>query len=417
MVTAALLFSSCTSEAAQTTPEQPVGSTDTLPSQAVTPIDPGIVSETLTLWIPPFLSAENESQSGQMLAERVLLFEEANPEISISLRIKDDSGSASLLASLAATNMAAPSALPDIIALDPTSLGEAALRELIYPLDSLFNPPSVPDLYDHTLPAAFVGDNFYGLPFVSETELFVYQKDTVTDTPLDWAGLLSGPISYLFPAGDKLAKFTFAQYLSQNGALQNNEGDYTLDERILSDVLDFYSLSREAGILSLSALQLSSERDTWSLLEQSAVQSALIPLDAFILDANRNTFGAQSLPTLDGEGIIMTHTYAWAVVTKDPVHQAAAVDFLNWLLRPDFLGPWSQALGLLPATSSALSEWPESNSLALVNQLIRSAVPRPDADVLNTLGPIVQLAIEEVLFGRQTPEVAAQQAINSISNP
>jgi len=412
-----ILFSSCSSNTPQTTPDQPVGGTETPPLQAFTPSDPGESSKPLTIWIPPFLSTQSESAAGLMLSERLQKFEEANPNVSISLRIKDETGSAGLLASLAATRMAAPSALPDIIVLDPTSLGEAVLRELLLPLDSLFSPPSVPDWYDHTLPSAFVGDSFYGLPFASETELFVYNKDNITEAPLDWAAILSGPVSYLFPAGDKLAKFTIAQYLSQDGELQNESGELTLEVRVLRDILDFYSTSREAGIVSLSALQLSTGNETWALLEQNAAQSALVPLDAYILKANRNTYGAQSLPTRDGEGIILTRTFAWALVTPDPDRQAITADFLNWLLRPEFLGPWSHALGMLPATSAALAEWPDSGSIALVNQLIRSAVPLPSTDTLNTIGPLVQLAIEEVLFGRETPEAAAQQAHNTLNNP
>jgi len=417
VLTLGILFSSCSNKAQQTTPDRPVKVTETPPHQAFTPSDPGETRNTLTLWIPPFLSPENESASGLMFSERLQEFEEAHPDVSISLRIKEEMGSAGLLASLEATSLAAPSALPDIIVLDPTSLDEAVLSELLLPLDSLFSPPSVPDWYDHTLPSAYVRDGFYGLPFASETELFVYNKENIAETPLDWAALLNGPVSYLFPAGDKLAKFTIAQYLSQDGALQNETGEFTLDARILSDILDFYSTSREAGIISLSALQLTSERETWALLEQNAAQSALVPLDAYILETNRTKYGAQFLPTRDGEGIIMTQTFAWAMVTTDPERQSIAVDFLNWLLRPDFLGPWSHALGMLPATSSALSEWPDAGSLALVNQLIRSAVPLPSTDKLISIGPIVQLAIEEVLFGRETPEAAAQKASNTLNNP
>lgn len=417
VLTLAVLFSSCSGEPPPSTPDQSPEGSATPPIQAITPDDPDKTSNSITLWIPPFLSLEDESAAGVMFSERVHEFEEANPDVSISFRIKDEMGSGGLLAALAATSMAAPSALPDIIALDPTSLDEAAFRELLLPLDSLFSPPSVPDWYDHTLPSAFVRDSFYGLPFASETALFVYKKENIFETPLDWAALLGGPVSYLFPAGDKLAKFTLAQYLSLDGALQNESGEFILDERILNDILDFYASSREAGIVTLSALQLTTDRQTWALLEQNAVQSALVPFEAYILGANRATFGAQSLPTRDGEGIIMANTYAWAVVTQDPQRQAIAADFLNWLLRPDFLGPWSHALGMLPATSSALSEWPDAGSLALVNQLIRSAVPLPSTDTLNTIGPIVQLAIEEVLFGRETPEAAAQNAHNTLSNP
>lgn len=412
-----ILFSSCSSNAPQSTLDQPASSTEIPAFPSFTPSDSGKPRSSLTVWIPPFLSPQNESSAGLMFSERVQEFEEANPDVSISLRIKDETGPAGLLASLAATRMAAPSALPDIIVLDPTSLGNAVLRDLLLPLDSLFSPPSVPEWYDHSLPSAYVGDSFYGLPFASETELFVYKKDKIAETPLNWAALLSGPVSYLYPAGDKLAKFTIAQYLSQDGTLQNETGELVLDVRILSDILDFYSTSREAGIISLSALQLSTGKESWALLRQDAAQSALVPLEAYIREANRNTYGAQALPTRDGEGIIMTHTFAWALVTTDAERKTIAVDFLNWLLTPDFLGPWSHALGMLPATSAALSEWPDSGTRALVNQLIRSAVPLPSTEILNTIGPLVQLAIEDVLFGRETPEAAAQQAGNTLNNP
>jgi maltose-binding protein MalE len=105
------------------------------------------------------------------------------------------------------------------------------------------------------------------------------------------------------------------------------------------------------------------------------------------------------------------------MVTKIEGVHPITIELLRWLMRPEFLGLWANSLGMLPATSEALSHWPSEGSTALVNQLVRVAIPSPNAETFATLGPPLQNAIEEVLFNRSTPHAAALSAVQQARNP
>ncbi|MBA4380168.1 MAG: hypothetical protein C0393_05765 [Anaerolinea sp.] len=99
------------------------------------------------------------------------------------MRVKAESGPAGLLESLAAARQAAPSALPDLIALPYRDMETAATRGLIYPLDNLTGllagrSSAGSDWYDYAHQLAQVQDTTFGLPFAADALALVY-RDTV----------------------------------------------------------------------------------------------------------------------------------------------------------------------------------------------------------------------------------------------
>lgn len=373
--------------------------------------------DVITIWVPTFLAPSDETPEGKLFLERLNAYEELNPEITIQIRVKAGSGPAGLLETLIAANAAAPSALPDIVAFNPSSLISAALKGLVVPLNDISEPLTQPKWYQHAIESVFIGDAFFGIPFISDTDVFAYRKDTFESPPLAWGDLLNGTESFIFPGGDKDAHFTLAQYISLGGEVRDEDGRPNLSLNTLMEILEFYSTSESAGLLPLSALQYVSSDETWEVLRQIGVSSAVIPLQTYLNQSTGNMYIVQPLPTSDGDGIVLTRSYTWSIVDSDAVNQTQALNLINWLLEPEFLGPWANLLGMLPATSEAISHWPSEDSVAVVNQLVRVAVPMPNDEIVTTLGPALQLAIEEVLFNRSTPNAAARTAIDQVVNP
>jgi ABC-type glycerol-3-phosphate transport system substrate-binding protein len=413
----AILIASCTTQ----TQDAPVASE---PSVNVTPTtsavetsEPSDPVSTLTIWIPKFLSPFEDTPEGTLLSERFSAFEEINPDLELRIRVKDEEGTAGLLETLNAASIAAPSALPDIVALDPVSLDTAVLKGLVIPLDEVYESPSVPAWYQHAIDAVYFGDSYFGIPFVSDTDVFVYRQEAFENPPLGWADLLSGTETFLFPGGDKEASFTLAQYLSLDGIVEDEEGQPSMKTNILRDVLEFYSASEKNGLLPLSSLQYITSDQTSAVLQQIGVSSAVVPLRTFLHSTPSLIFNAQPFPTSDGDGIVLTKTHSWSIVATKGDRQAHAAELIDWLMAPDFLGPWANSLGMLPATSAAISHWPSDETTATVNQLVRVAVPFPHAETVALLGPALQNSIEEVLFNRSTPNAAALMAVEEIRNP
>ncbi len=369
------------------------------------------------IWLPSSAEPTPGTTAGALLAERLQAFQQMHPGVSISYRVKDPSGPAGLLESLTAATEAAPASLPDILALDSLSLTAATLKGLIVPLTGLVDEPDEQGWYGFARSTSTVGGSFFGLPFGADAEVFAYQTAGYAVPPLAWAAVLSGPSPFLFPAADPNASFTLAQYLSLGGPLLDAAGQPTLDAALLGQVLGYYASAREAAIIPLSARQYSSAAETWSVLLAGRARAALAPFGSFLTESNRAGLSAIPLPTQDGAGVCFANTWSWALVTSDPERQEVAAELLRWLTEPEFLGPWTHALGLLPPTTSAFNLWPQGEDIALVSQLVTSALPQPSMEFLATFGPPLREAALAVLEGSLSPDEAASAASLAIRAP
>jgi multiple sugar transport system substrate-binding protein len=413
----ALLLTACGS--AVITPETPAATADaTATPAAVSPTPTNSPSpKNLTIWIATPFSPDTGSPAGTLLTDRLAEFEASHPRIHIVVRTKDASGPAGLLDTLAAASAAAPAALPDLIGLDPTGLRAAAIKGLIVPLHDLVPEPASPEWYEHALGTAYVDGALFGMPFAADAEVLGYDLTRYPRPPLSWAEILAGPAPFVFPAGDPLALFTLAEYVSLGGPLSDENGRPSLDPQTLAEVLSFYGSSRAAGVIPLSVRQFVTDSDTWGALQGGRAAAATAPLSQFLSQFNSDVQGAIPLPTKGGAGACFAQTWSWAVVTEDADLQAVSAELIAWLGEPSFLGSWTAALGMLPPNRSALEEWPGGLQRSIATRLVGVSRPMPPEEILVTFGPPLQAAVESVLSGATTPEQAAQAAAQAVSIP
>jgi ABC-type glycerol-3-phosphate transport system substrate-binding protein len=413
----ALLLTACGSSASPSnTPVSTSVVTETPAAAAPTPTEPPL-QQTLTVWIGSPIAPDAPSPAQAILADRLAEFEATHPRVKIAVRTKDVSGPSGLLDTLAAASVAAPSALPDVISLDPAGLRAAAIKSLIVPLDDLATKPEAPEWYEHALGTAQVNGQLFGLPFAAEAEILGYDLTRYPRPPLSWAELLAGPAPFVFPAGDPSALFTLAEYVSLGAPLSDENGRPSLDPQALAEVLSFYSSSRAAGVIPLSVRQYSADSDTWAALQGGRAAAAAAPLSQFLGQFDSDVQAALPLPTKGGAGVCFAQTWSWAIVTQDPDLQAVSAELIAWLEEPGFLGEWTSALGMLPPNRSALENWPGGLQRTIATRLVGVSRPLPAEEVLVTFGPPLQAAVESVLSGGSTPEQAAQAAAQAVSTP
>jgi len=234
-------LSGCLTTNPTTTPGPPT----TIPSSPVPTASATEVPQpsprSLTLWVAPPFAPDSESPAGVFLTERLRSFEQLHPGLSIQVRVKSIDGPSGLLETLIAANAAAPALLPDAITFSTSNMEIAVSKNLVIGLDGVLPVPEAPDWYEFSLPAARVSGNFFGFPIASEVDILAYRSDLYTSPPRGWDDLLGEPRSFLFPAGDPLATFTLAQYLSLDGYLLNSDEDPALNPAVLSEVLTFYN--------------------------------------------------------------------------------------------------------------------------------------------------------------------------------
>lgn len=407
-----ILSGACSTQLPQGTATPTATATARSPQPTTATPSPANSSQSVTLWLPPRFRAD--TPAGALLLEHLALFEQSHPDLKIHVRIKDETGTAGLLETLAAASSVAPAALPDIIAIDPAGLQSAALKGLIQPLDGLLPPPAAPDWYPWAVLAADIDGEFFGVPFIGEAQVFAYRKEDFEEEPRSWTQLAESKRAFLFPAGDPGALFTLAQYRALGGQLEDENSWPFIEQNLLSDIFSFYLDAQENGTLPLINLQLTGAQETFFTLQQQSFSCAVIPLEAFLSLSQDNPWSVMPWPTRSGSGVVPTNAWVWAVVTEDADRQALAIEMIEWLLTPEFLGAWAHSLGSFAATSEAMNSWPERANAAAMTRLLRVAVPGPSAEEKIIFGPAIQIALSELLNGRLTPAQAAQMVFDQI---
>lgn len=415
---AAVVFAACSPNLSSEGPAATTEPTDTL---AVSPTAaPGRSEPTtrdLLLWLPPRFDPAAEGEAAQLLQSQLEAFEAEHPGVTVQTRIKGETGPGGLLETLSAAKTVAPDVLPDVIALHPAALTSATLKGLIQPLDDVTARPTEDGWFPYAVLAAEIDGGFYGLPFASDAQVFAYRTGVYSSPPRSWSLVLDTNQPFLFPAGDQEALFTLIQYQSLGGNLTGPSGRPALDPTALSRVLAFYGSARSSRLLSEDALSVTTAEQSWQAFLEGRAAGSVAPLSSFLNRPNSTFLSASPLPNRDGDGVSIAYTWSWALVATDPERQQLAADLIQMLLQPDFLGPWSEALGLLPPSTVALDNWQEGADASVVALLAPTLQPRPSEETLATFGPHLKEAVSSVLSGGMSPDEAALQAAQSVQSP
>jgi ABC-type glycerol-3-phosphate transport system substrate-binding protein len=350
-------------------------------------------------------------------APRLLEFEASHPGVRIEVRVKGQDGPAGLMVALAAAQQAAPSVLPDLVALDGPDLATAYAGGMIAAWEETGTTPEAWSWITSIADGARSDGILIGLPFAAQADVFAFRPVAYPTPPLSWADTLTGSGSFLFPAGDPWSEFTLAQYLSVGGTLRDAKGDPALDAQALQDVLEFYSAARAGGLLPLSSRQHEDSSTTIEALTSGQVGAAVVPFDR-LAELQALEIGVMGpWPSRDGNGTCFVNPWSWAVVDRPSAPDPLAIELATWLARPQFAGPWTRALNLLPATSSALALWPDDESRMLAEAMGSTCLPLPSPEELDLFGPALRDATGATLTGELTPEEAAAAAAAAIARP
>lgn len=371
----------------------------------------------LSLWVPPDFSPDGPSEASMLLADRLTGFEASHPGVRIEVRVKGRAGPAGLTETLASASQAAPSILPDLVALDAPELAEAEAGDLVIAWQDIGTMPEDWGWTESVLHGARAGGKLAGLPFAAQADVFAYDPLAYPAPPRSWTDLLTANAAFLLPLGDPLAAFTLSQYLSVGGTLHSADGAAVLDRNALQEVLTFYAAARAGGLLPLSSRQHENTNTTGAALFAGQVDAALVPFAQFTGGQAVDVQPVGPWPTRDGQGTCFLLAWNWALVSRPSGLDPLAVELAIWLARPEFTGPWTRALGLLPAGSSALASWPADGLDSLAGTMAARCLPLPPPADLALFGPVLRAAAEVTLTGELSPELAAARAASALTQP
>ena len=352
---------------------------------------PTTEARVLRVWLPPRFDPKATTVSANLLEQRLIDFEAAHPGVEIEIRIKAEAGETGLLNSLSITSNAAPTALPDLIALARPDLEAAALKGLLHPVDGLSTVLDDPNWYPYARELGHIQNIGYGLPFAGDALVLIHRPELEITT---WENILASEEDVLvFPAGDPQALVALSLYISAGGRIINEHGLPTLDEERLTQTL----LMIQNGLFIEQAF-----------LPAMANYETDTPSIQAYRDGRANIAIAWAASYESGDGIMQTipslnsapHTFAtgwvWALAGSAPENQQVATELAEFLMADEFTSKWLNEIGYLPTRLL-----PDSD----LNVILDSAHVIPSNDVLSVLGPIMNQALIRVLNGDQLESV------------
>jgi multiple sugar transport system substrate-binding protein len=380
---------------------------------------PSLGGQILRIWLPPQFDPGEDNPASELLQARLNEFRAGNPNIQLEVRLKALDGPGGMLDSLVAANAAAPSDLPDLVLLPRPLLESAAVKGLLHPYDGLTNIMDDQNWFEYALQLAHLKSSTYGIPFAGDIMVLVHSTPDEETTPFSLEDTLTQGSVLLYPAGEPQALFTLCMYLAEGGKLRDDQGRPTLEETPLLNILNYDQQANLAGVMPYTLTQYTNDTQVWEAMLSSQYRMGVTWTHTYLSDPQDVETGLAmaALPTPDGVPFTLATGWSWVLAGKDSTHLTLDVKLAEFLADKEFLAKWTQAAGYLPPRVDALQIWPINQSRQVIEQVSYSAWLVPSADLISTIGPLLQQAVKDVLEGHSDPQSAAHASVSQINQP
>ncbi|HSM70687.1 MAG TPA: extracellular solute-binding protein [Anaerolineales bacterium] len=379
--------------------------TSTLRPEPTATSSPAVTSTTLVIWLPPRFDPSAETESAELLDQRLREFEAEHSDLNIEVRIKSNP-----VEFLRVTTSAAPDSMPDLVVLSYNEMQAAAAAGYLHPLDGLTEILQDPDWYVFARDLSSVQNAGYGIPFAANALLTVYRPAVFDTPPATWDAIIGSGAKIVFPASDPNTYFPLSLYLSLGGQLADEQGAFTLDETILARVLSFYQSAYEAEAIPVSSRVYQSDEQTLIGYRNGEADLAVVWASSDIATVSGEY---ASLPGLEDVPHAIGNGWVWAFAGSDPEIQPLAVELASYLVESDYMAEWTYAARYLPTRPLALEAWEGEALKSGINDVLLSAHPAPSPETISRFGSLMQGALTRIFNGDQA-EAVARSVVESI---
>lgn len=381
-------------------------------STPTVPVDPNRI----IVWLPPQFDPNAENPAGRALRARLDAFATANPGVDVETRLKALDGPGGLLESLSAASVAAPGAMPSLIALPRSDLETAALKGLVLPVDSLSDFPQEADWYPYARQLVEIQGAMFGLPIGGDALLMVYRPSRMGTAPETWEALLGLGHPVAFKAADPQAMLTLNLYMMLDGVVADEQNRPMLQPDVLARALKLYSDGAQPGVFPYSLSQIQTDRQAWQAYEDQLGQWLITWSSLYLRDLPPES-AAAALPSLEGHSLSLATGWVWAISDQSAERRETSVRLAEFLSDPAFQAQWNAGLGLLPVTPSALAQWPNASIKPVLEDVATTAQVRPMNDVMAGLAPALEAATLQVIKRESDAGQAARAAAERLAIP
>jgi len=376
---------------------------ETQASNATQTALPTSQAQILRVWLPPQFDPNTPTIAANILGHRLEDFEADHPGLELEIRVKSNEDEMGLVNALSVTSVAAPSVLPDLVALSHPALEAAAMKGLVHPIDGLSATLDDRNWYGFARDLGYVQNIAYGLPFAGDVLVLVYRSEV--ERINTWNDILASENPLVFAAGDPKALIGLSLYVSAGGELLDAQGQPTLNQDVLTRVLTMISDGVLAGVFSASSGNLVTDEQVLQAYLGDRANMAIFWASKYTAPQGQFTL---PLPGLDETHFSFGTGWVWALAGSNPENQQLAAELADYLVADDFLSVWTRESGYLPTRPSSVDA--ENSTMTAI---LESAQLIPSNDVISVLGPLMQDAVVRVLNGEK-PEVVAESIIQQL---
>jgi ABC-type glycerol-3-phosphate transport system substrate-binding protein len=396
----------------QTSPT--VDSTEVVSVTATQPPLSGAIE--LVIWVPPQFDPQLDTPEAKLFKQRIAAFEASHEEVYVITRVKAVSGATGLLESLTITNAAATQAMPSVIALPRSDLETAVSRNLLFPFDTYSSEIDHSDWFDYAQELTVVGGGSYGLPFAGDAMVMIYRPSSVGEAPATWNDLIRRGEVISFPAADPQSLVTLALYLSSGGDFESTQRLPKLDIEKLTQIYQLYADGAQSGVFPLWLTQVQKDSEAWTAYNELRSNWVITWLSRHLSEPSEDSSIA-SFPLINSTPTTIADGWVWCLTDPRPEAHELAVELTEFLVDPDYLSQWSSLAGVLPVRPSTLSGFEDQALRTILGQIAISAHIRPNNEIVNIIGLVMEDQLVQVLSGKTTAPFAAQAIIDRIGNP
>lgn len=387
-------------------------------AQDATPTTPPPI--VLTVWIPDTLYNPQDQASAAILEEQFENFRRTHSALVLDIRLKKAEGNGGLLNTLLAGQAVAPRAMPDLILIRRSDLERAVQNGAIKPIDTWLPDTMRENLLPTVLELGTFNQTLYGLPYAISLSHLAYHTEHFEAVPTTFEDVLAGEQRFLLPGlprtDQQVNDVVLAQYLEAGGRLADDQGNPVLDEAALLTVLGFYEQGLEQEIFGTDIITYDAASDYWSRFMQGDAGMAVVNSTIFLQqNENPDDIQATTIPSSQAEGLLVTDCWMWALVTTDLTQQDTALEFVEWLMRPDQQAEYTEAFGILPSQRTALRIWQNEAYTARVLDWIDQSLILPLEGRNNSAAQQLQAAFIAVINGTSAAD-AASTAITNLAD-
>jgi ABC-type glycerol-3-phosphate transport system substrate-binding protein len=370
-----------------------------------------VANSTLVLWVPPQFDPNSETPTGQLFNQRLQQFQASFPEYTVEVRLKSENGRGGLLDSLSNASLAAPATLPSLILLQYRDLESASLKGLIAPLgqDTLDN------IGQQWLPYASqlseIQHNLFGVPFAGDALTLVYRPAQTPYPPSTWQELSTQNLPIIFPAADPDMLVVINIYQTASGTLTDENGEPHLDIDPLLKTFSYFYNGAQSGAFPIWDSQLTDFSSSWSLYQQQSSGYAILWASQY-LQAQLPGIEITSLPEINDQKITYSQGWLWAIPQGGSQSLEGARHLLDYLSEPEFVDQLDQTAGYLPVYQSGLNTILDPDLKATISDLLNSSQPLPAGSTINSISPIMESSIQQII----KQQIDYVQAANTAAN-